>query len=62
MSHVRPVETVDEECFTAAAPCKTEALLGSIARGAIVEGKAEDVIEEQAPEGVAVMDGVIDAG
>jgi hypothetical protein len=38
MSDVRSVGTVDEEGFTAPVPCKIEVLLGSVARGAIVEG------------------------
>jgi hypothetical protein len=38
MSDVRPVGTVEEKGFAAPAPCKIEALLESIARGAIVEG------------------------
>jgi hypothetical protein len=54
MSDVCLVGTVDEEGFAAPVPYKTEALLGSIARGAIVEGvnnteggrEAEFVIEE----------------
>jgi hypothetical protein len=54
MSDVHQVGTVDEEAFAAAAPCETEALLGSIAWDAIVEGvdnvegawEAECVIEE----------------
>jgi hypothetical protein len=68
MSDVCLVGTVDEEGFAAPVPYKTEALLGSIARGAIVEGvnnteggrEAEFVIEERAPEGVAVLDGAVD--
>jgi hypothetical protein len=60
---------VVEEGFAAPALCKTEALLGSVARGAIVEGvndmeggcEAEVVTEERVPEGVAVRDWVIDA-
>jgi hypothetical protein len=31
MSDVRLVETVDEEAFAAPVPCKTKALLGSVA-------------------------------
>jgi hypothetical protein len=54
MSDVRPVGTVDEEGFTAPVPCKTKALLRSIAQGVAVEGvnnvnggcEAEFVIEE----------------
>jgi hypothetical protein len=54
MSDVHPVGTVDKEGFAAPAPFKIEALLESIARGAIVEGvddvegghDAEFVIEE----------------
>jgi hypothetical protein len=54
MSDVRPVEVVDEEGFAAPAPCKTEALFRSVARGATAEGandvegvdEAEVVIEE----------------
>jgi hypothetical protein len=54
MSDVRPVGIVDEEGFAAPAPYKTEALLRSIARGAVVEGvddveggrEAKFVIEE----------------
>jgi hypothetical protein len=69
MSDVHQVGTVDEEAFAAAAPCETEALLGSIAWDAIVEGvdnvegawEAECVIEEWAPEGVEVLDGAIGA-
>jgi hypothetical protein len=68
MSDVRPIETVDEEVFATPAPCKTEALLGSIEWGAVVEGvddveggcEAEVVIEEQAPEGIAVQVGAVD--
>jgi hypothetical protein len=58
----------DAEGFTFVAPYKTEALLRSIARGPVVEGvdnmerarEAEGVIEERAPEDVAVL--VVDAG
>jgi hypothetical protein len=61
---------VDEECFPAAYPCKIEVLLRSVVRGAILEGvddmegarEAEGVTEERAPEGITVLDGVIDAG
>jgi hypothetical protein len=67
MSNVRLVGTVDEEGFAAPAPCEIEALLGSVARGAVaevvddIEGtrEAEGVIEERAPEGVAILDGAI---
>jgi hypothetical protein len=59
MYDVRPVGTVDEEGFAAAAPCKTETLIRSIAWGAIAEGvddvegarEAEGAIKERAPEG-----------
>jgi hypothetical protein len=69
MSDVGPVEMVDEEGFVVPAPYKIEALLKSVARGAIAEGvddmegarEAEGVIEEQAPEGIAVLDGAVDA-
>jgi hypothetical protein len=65
MSDVWPVEAVDEGGFTTAAPCKTEALLRSVAWGAIVEGvnnvegacEVKGVIEERASEGLAVLDG-----
>jgi hypothetical protein len=68
MSDVRPVGIVDEEGIAAPAPCKTEDLLGSVAQGAVVEGvddveggrEAIFVIEERAPEGVAVLDGAAD--
>jgi hypothetical protein len=68
MSDVRPVGTVDEEVFTAPAPYKTEALLRSVAQGAVVEGvdnveggrEAKFIIEERALEGVAVLDGAVD--
>jgi hypothetical protein len=54
MSDVRPIGTVDEEGFAAPTPYKTEALLRSVARGAVVEGvddvegghEAKFVIEE----------------
>jgi hypothetical protein len=54
MSNVRPVGTVDDEGFAAAAPYETKVLLRSIPRGAAtevvddVEGgrEAEGVIEE----------------
>jgi hypothetical protein len=69
MSDVRPVGTVDDEGFAAAASCETEVLLGSIVWGAIVEGvddmeglwEAEGVIEERAPKGVPVLDGAVGA-
>jgi hypothetical protein len=72
MSDVRLVGTVDEEGFAGPAPYKTETLLrsvASVARCAIVEGvddmerghEAEVVIKEQAPEGIAVLDGAVDA-
>jgi hypothetical protein len=65
---VHPVGTVDEEGFAASAPCKTEDLLGFVARSVAVEGvdnveggrEAEVVVEERAPEGIAVLDGVVD--
>jgi hypothetical protein len=68
MFDVRPVGTLDGEGFAAPAPCKTEALLGSIARGAVVEGvdnveggcEADVVIVERALEGIAVQDGAVD--
>jgi hypothetical protein len=68
MSDVRPVGTVDEGGFAAPVPYKTEGLLRSVARDAVVEGvddmegchEAEFVIEERAPEAVAVLDGVVD--
>jgi hypothetical protein len=54
MSDVRPVGTMDDEGFVAAAPYETEVLLRSIAWGAIAEGvndmegaqEAKGVIEE----------------
>jgi hypothetical protein len=69
MSDVRPVGTVDDEGFAAAAPYETEVLLGSVAWGAAIEGvndvegarEAEGVIEERAPEGIVVLDGAIGA-
>jgi hypothetical protein len=69
MSDVRPIGTVDEEVFATSVPCKTEALLGSVVRCAIVDGvddvergcESEFIIEERAPDGVAVLDGAIDA-
>jgi hypothetical protein len=69
MFDVRSVGTVDDEGFTAAAPCEIEVLLGSVAGGATVEAiddmegawEAEGVVEEGAPEGVAVLDGAIGA-
>jgi hypothetical protein len=68
MSDVCPVGTVDEEGFASPVPCKIEALLRSIARGAIVEGvndvegghEAEFIVEERPPKGIAVLDGAID--
>jgi hypothetical protein len=68
VSDVHLVGTVDEEGFAAPVPHKIEALLGSVARGTVVEGvddveggcEAEFFIEEQALDGVAVLDGVID--
>jgi hypothetical protein len=67
MSDVRLVGTVDDEGFAAATPYETEVLLGFIARGAAVDGvddvegawEAEGVIEEWAPEGVAVLDAAV---
>jgi hypothetical protein len=38
MFNVRLIEMGDEEGFSIPAPCKTEALLGSVVQGAIVEG------------------------
>jgi hypothetical protein len=54
MSNVRPVGIVDEDGIAALVPYKTEALLGSVARGAVVEGvddmeggrEAKFIIEE----------------
>jgi hypothetical protein len=68
MSDVHSVGIVDEEGFAAPTPYKIEALLGSVARGAIVEGvndvegglEAKFIIEERAPEGIAVLDGAVD--
>jgi hypothetical protein len=68
MSDVHSVGTVDEEGFAAPAPYKTDALLRSVVWGAIVEDvndvegghEGEFVIEERAPKGVAVLDGVVD--
>jgi hypothetical protein len=62
--------TVEEEGFVVPAPCETGALLGSIAWRAVAEGvndiqggcETEVVIMEQAPKGIAVLDGVIDIG
>jgi hypothetical protein len=70
MSDVRLVETVDEEGFATAPPYKTEALLESVVWGAVTEGindmegarEAKGVLEEQAPEGIAVLDGDVDDG
>jgi hypothetical protein len=56
MSDVHLVGTVDEEGFAAPAPCKTEALLGYVACGVVVEG----VDKERDPEGIVVLDGAID--
>jgi hypothetical protein len=57
MFDVQPLEMVDEKGFTVVGPCKIEALLGSVARGAIAKGvddvegacEAEGLIEERAP-------------
>jgi hypothetical protein len=54
MSDMCPVGIVDEEGFVAPTPCKIEALLGFVTRGAVVEGfddveggrEAEFVVEE----------------
>jgi hypothetical protein len=54
MSDVRPIETVDKEGLVATAHYKTEALLESVAWGAVTEGvdnvegacEAKGVIEE----------------
>jgi hypothetical protein len=54
MSDMHPVGTMDEEGFAAPAPCKTEALLRSVVRGAVVESiddveggcEAKSVVEE----------------
>jgi hypothetical protein len=67
MFDVRSIGTVDDEGFATAAPCETEVLPEPVAQGAAVEGvddvegaqEAEGVIEERAPEGVAVLDGVV---
>jgi hypothetical protein len=69
MFDVRPVGTVADECFAVAAPYETEVLLMSTVWDAAIEGvndvegaqEAEGVIEERAPEGVAVLDGAIGA-
>jgi hypothetical protein len=69
MSDVRPVGTMDDEGFAAAAFCEIEVLLRSVAQGATVEGvddmergrEAEGVVEERAPEGIAVLNGAIGA-
>jgi hypothetical protein len=53
MSDVHPVGTVEEEGFSAAAPYKTEALLRTVARGAVAEG-VDDM------EGAREAEGVID--
>jgi hypothetical protein len=63
-----PIGIVDEDGFAAPATYKTEALLRSIAWGAIVEGvddveggrEAEFIIKEWAPKGIAVLDGAVD--
>jgi hypothetical protein len=60
---------VDDEGYATAAPYEIEVLLRSVARGAIVEGvdnmeggwEAKGVVEERAPEGVAVLDGAVGA-
>jgi hypothetical protein len=67
MSDVHPVGTVDNKGFAAAAPYETEVLLGFVAWGAAVEGvddmegahESEGVVEEWAPEGIAVLDGAV---
>jgi hypothetical protein len=59
MSDVRLVGIVDEEGFVVADPCVIEALLRSVVWG--VAQKDEGVIEERAPDGVAVLDGVVGA-
>jgi hypothetical protein len=67
MSDVCPVETVDDEGFAAAAPCKIEVLLRSVVWGAAAEGvddieearEAKGVVEERALEGIAILDGAI---
>jgi hypothetical protein len=51
MSDVHPVGIVDEEGFASPTPYETEALLGSIARGAIAEG-VNDVKGAWEDEGV----------
>jgi hypothetical protein len=51
MSDVSPVGTVDDEGFDAAATYETEVLLGSVARGAVVDG-VNDVEGAQEAEGV----------
>jgi hypothetical protein len=69
MSDVHPVGIVDDKGFAAATPCETEVLLRSVVRGAIAEGvndvvgarEAKGVIEEQAPEGVVVLDVAVGA-
>jgi hypothetical protein len=69
MSDVHPVGTEDDERFVVAAPYETKVLLWSVARGAAIEGvddvegvrETEGVIEERAPEGIAVLDGVVGA-
>jgi hypothetical protein len=69
MSDVRPVGTMDDEGFAAAAPCETEVLLGFVARCTAAEGvddingarEAKGDVEEPAPEGIAVLDGAVGA-
>jgi hypothetical protein len=65
MSDVQLVQTVDKEGFVVPAPYKTEALLGSIVWGVVVEGvndmegacEAEGVIDELTPGSVVVLNG-----
>jgi hypothetical protein len=60
----------DEEGFATTVPYKTEGLLDSVAWDAALEGvndvkgarEVESVMEEQALEGVTVLDGAIDPG
>jgi hypothetical protein len=60
---------VDDEGFFAATPYEIEVLLESVVWGATIEGvndvegarEAKGVIEERAPEGIVVLDGVIGA-
>jgi hypothetical protein len=69
MSDVRPIGTEGNKGFADAAPYEIEVLLRSVAQGAAIEGvdnvegvrEAEGVIEEQALEGVAVLDVAIGA-